>query len=58
MYLDTLKGNVSLVKSSKDAEAQAQNLSDVTGTLLGSKLRKVYFTFLSPGPEVWRLNMI
>lgn len=49
------KGNVPLVESAKVAkyaEAQAQNLSGVTGTLLGSKLRKVYFTFLSSGSEV------
>lgn len=38
-------------KVPKDAEAQAQNLSGVTGTLLASKLRKVYFTFLSSGSE-------
>lgn len=55
---ETCKGNVSLVKSSQDAEAQAQNLSGVTGTLLGSEWGKVYFTFLSPGSEVWRPNMI
>lgn len=52
------KDSVSLVESAKDAEAQAQNLSGVTGTLLRSKFRKVYFTFLSPGPEVWRPNTI
>lgn len=42
------KGNISLVgsaKVAKDAEVQAQNLSGVTGTLLGSKFRKVFLLF-------------
>lgn len=45
-------------KVAKDAEAQTQNLRGVTQTLLERKLRKVYFTFLSPGPEVGRPNTI